>query len=342
MIDIMKWVEQGIMPDATIRAGIRMLLKDRLKQESLAGHEDQPDALYHFIENIKTQPVAMATQTANEQHYEVPAELFRAFMGPHLKYSCGYWPTQTTTLSESEEAMLELTCQRAGLEDGMSVLELGCGWGSLSLWMAEKYPNSEITVVSNSETQKKYIDARGMKNLTVVTADMNDFLTDQHFDRVVSVEMFEHMRNWPELLKRVSGWLKDEGLLFIHIFIHRELAYLFDGSGENNWMSEYFFKEGMMPSESLLHLLNDDLLVEKHWRVNGSHYARTLHAWLEKFDQNKEIAMKILTEEYGEADARTQFHRWRIFFMACEELFAFNGGTEWYVGHYLMKKRSAF
>jgi len=284
-------------------------------------------------------PIAVATDTANEQHYEVPSDLFRTFMGPHLKYSCGYWPTPETTLDEAESAMLELTCKRAGLADGMHILELGCGWGSLSLWMAQHYPNARITAVSNSRTQKKFIDARGFKNLEVITADMNDFSTDKQFDRVVSVEMFEHMRNWHELLRRINGWLREEGRLFIHIFVHRELAYLFNDSGEVNWMAEHFFKEGMMPSEALLTLINNDMLVERHWRVNGRHYAKTLRAWLERIDRNNRDAMAILERNLGKEEARLQYGRWRIFFMACEELFGFKGGEEWYVAHYLMKKR---
>jgi cyclopropane-fatty-acyl-phospholipid synthase len=280
----------------------------------------------------------VATDTANEQHYEVPSDLFQTFMGPHLKYSCGYWPAPETTLDEAEAAMLELTCKRAGLEDGMDILELGCGWGSLSLWMAQQYPHSSITAVSNSRTQKKFIDARGFRNLEVITADMNEFETSRKFDRVVSVEMFEHMRNWHELLRRINGWLKEDGRLFIHIFVHRELAYLFNDAGEVNWMAEHFFKEGMMPSESLLSHVNNDMLVDHHWRVNGRHYAKTLRAWLDRIDKNAKDAIAILERTYGK-DARIQFGRWRIFFMACEELFGFKGGEEWYVAHYLMRKR---
>jgi cyclopropane-fatty-acyl-phospholipid synthase len=278
MFDLMELAEKGKMPDTAVRAAIRKLLRDRLKVEGKATREDRLESLYRFIDMMREGPVAAATDSANEQHYEVPSELFQTFMGPHLKYSCGYWPTPETSLVESEDAMLELTCRRAGLVDGMDILELGCGWGSLSLWMAQHFPNSRITAVSNSRTQKKFIDARRPGNLDVVTADMNDFCTEQKVDRVVSVEMFEHMRNWPELLHRINGWLKPDGRLFVHIFVHRELAYLFNGAGENNWMAEHFFKEGMMPAESLLSMLNDDLLVERHWCVNGRHYEKTLRA----------------------------------------------------------------
>lgn len=339
MIDAIKLAEKGTVPDALIRAGIRKLLRNRLAAESKPDRERQLEALYDFIELMREGPVAAATDTANEQHYEVPSELFETFMGPRLKYSCGWWPSDSTTLAESEEAMLALTCERAGIENGMNILELGCGWGSLSIWMAEQYPHARITAVSNSNTQREFISQRGFKNLEVITADMNDFSTEHKFDRVVSVEMFEHMRNWCELLRRINGWLKDDGRLFIHIFVHRELAYLFNEGGKANWMAEHFFKEGMMPSEWLLPLLNDDMLLERHWCVNGKHYARTLLAWLDAIDERRDEAVAILARHHGEEEAVRQFGRWRIFFMACEELFGFKEGEEWYVAHYLLKKR---
>ena len=234
MIDLMALAENRTLPDALVRTGIRKLLRDRLAREIKASHEEQLKALYDFIDLMRTGPVAVATDIANEQHYEVPSEFFESFMGPRLKYSSGWWPNAETTLAASEEAMLELTCERADLKDGMDILELGCGWGSLSLWMAEHYPNAHITAVSNSATQRDFIMKRGFKNLDLITADMNDFATRQRFDRAVSVEMFEHMRNWPELLHRINGWLKDDGRLFIHIFVHRELAYLFNEEGGVN------------------------------------------------------------------------------------------------------------
>jgi len=339
MIDLMELAEKGKMPDAAIRAGIRKLLRDRVRIESKASGEDQMEELFKFIRMMEKSPVAVATDTANEQHYEVPSDLFQLFMGSHLKYSCGYWPVADTTLTESEDYMLELTCKRAGIEDGMDILDLGCGWGSLSLWMAERYPHSNIVSVSNSRTQKKFIDARGFNNLEVITSDINDLQLARRFDRVVSVEMFEHMRNWPELLKRINTWLKLNGKLFIHIFVHRELAYLFNEEGQVNWMAEHFFKEGMMPSENLLTLTNNDMVVDRMWRVNGRHYAKTLRAWLDRIDHNEENAIAVLERDLGPEGARLQFGRWRIFFMACEELFGFKGGEEWYVAHYLMRKR---
>lgn len=339
MLDLMQLAEDRKMPDVVIRSGIRKLLRDRLSKEWKESRELQLDALYGFINRMNTGPVAVATDTANEQHYEVPASFFETFMGHHMKYSCGFWPEAETTLEQAEELMLELTALRAELEDGMDILELGCGWGSLSLWMAGHFPKAKITAVSNSHSQKRFLDARGLPNLKVVTADMNDFDTPERFDRVVSVEMFEHMRNWSELLKRVNGWLRDDGKLFIHIFVHRELAYLFNEDGAVNWMAEHFFKEGMMPSEQLPFLFNDHMLVKRHWRINGRHYAKTLRAWLENIDRNASQATDILEEEYDKDEARRQYGRWRIFFMACEELFGFKEGEEWYIAHYLMKKR---
>ena len=340
MKDLLKLAEKGRIPDAAIRAGIRKLLSDRLKMEK-AEHsgEERLDRLYQFIDLIKRGPVAAATDTANEQHYEVPSEFFQTFMGPRLKYSCGFWPDADMSLLESEEAMLELTAMRAELDDGMEILELGCGWGSLSIWMAQHFPGARITAVSNSRTQKQYIDAKGLRNLQVITADMNAFSAPHTYDRIVSVEMFEHMRNWPELLHRISGWLKEEGRLFIHIFVHRELAYLFNESGTVNWMAEHFFREGMMPAEQMLFMLNEDLLVEHHWRINGRHYAKTLRAWLNAIDRNRETALEILSANTEAEEARILLGRWRIFFMACEELFGYREGEEWYVAHYLMKKR---
>ena len=339
MDTIIRWAEQGIIPDYLIRILIRTLLRARLKKEGTLAFHNRLADLHQFRDALHNEPIAHATDTANEQHYEVPADLFKTFMGSHLKYSSGFWEHPTTTLEESEKKMLKLTCERAQLADGQRILELGCGWGSLSLWMARTYPNAKITAVSNSATQKVYIDAQGLPNLTVITADMNAFEPEGQFDRVVSIEMFEHMRNWHLLLQRISHWLLPDGALFIHIFVHRELAYLFDGKGGVNWMSEHFFKEGMMPAEQLLPLCNEHLVTEHMWRINGTHYARTLRGWLEKIDQNRKAAHAILERDLEKQNARLQFGRWRIFFMACEELFGFNGGNEWYVGHYRLKKR---
>jgi cyclopropane-fatty-acyl-phospholipid synthase len=245
-------------------------------------------------------------------------------------------------LDQAEEAMLQLTCERAGIEDGMDVLELGCGWGSLSLWIAEHYPNCRITAVSNSASQKEFIAAQaGRRNLSgirVITADMNDFGSRERFDRVVSVEMFEHMRNYELLLSRIASWLKDDGKLFVHIFCHRDLAYFFETDGHEDWMAKYFFTGGLMPSDDLLSRFDNNLKVSEHWKVNGVHYAKTLRAWLDRLDARSHRVLGLFREVYGPEDAKRWIRRWRMFFMACEELFAWKGGDEWFVGHYLLEK----
>ena len=339
MVSLISWIEKGLLPDVLVRVCIRALLRARLKKEATSSYEARTALLYRFRDQLQNEPIAHAVKTANTQHYEVPADLFKTFMGPHLKYSSGYWSDKATTLAESEKKMLAMTCERAEIEDGQQILELGCGWGSLSLWMARNYPNARITAVSNSTTQKEYIDSHALPNLTVITADMNTFTIDETFDRIVSIEMFEHMRNWPKLLERIQGWLSGNGRLFIHIFVHRELAYLFNEKGQVNWMSEHFFKEGMMPAESLLGICNKNFIIEKMWRVNGTHYARTLRAWLKNIDTHRTRAIHSLTNDADLKQARLQWRRWRIFFMACEELFNWRGGDEWYVAHYRLKKR---
>lgn len=329
------------MPDWLIRVGIRRLLRNRLKGELRKGKDKSIDA---FVAELKRSAIAVQTDAANEQHYELPSAYFQKVLGPRLKYSCGWWPEASTTLAESEEAMLELTCKRAALENGHAVLELGCGWGSLTLWMAEKYPDSKITAVSNSRTQRAFIleqaQERGLANVDVVTADMNKFRPDRQFDRVVSVEMFEHMKNYHRLLEQISDWLNPEGKLFVHIFTHRQFAYHFDDTGKSDdWMANYFFTGGTMPSDDLLLRFQDHLRLERHWRVNGCHYSRTLEAWLKLQDRQKKVVLELFEEVYGNrAEAALWEQRWRMFYLACSELFRYNSGREWMVSHYLFRK----
>ncbi len=336
--------ERGLLPDPAIRWGIRRLHRKTLSDVRKSDGEAESSALQRLIRELRESPIAIAPQRANEQHYEVPPAFFRLFLGPHMKYSSGLWMPGTATLAQAEEAMLALTCKRAGIENGMEILELGCGWGSLSLWMAQHYPRSRILAVSNSSGQREHIQGRsaelGISNLEVMTADMNGFDTDRRFDRVVSVEMFEHMRNWEGLLARISRWLKPEGRLFVHHFSNREVAYLFRSESDEDWMGHYFFAGGMMPSDGLIQRFQQDLIVEDHWRVNGRHYQRTLEAWLEKLDSNRSAALPILADVYGPSEATVWLNRWRLFLLACSELFGYQNGNEWLVSHYRLKKRT--
>lgn len=336
-------VEKDKLPDFLIRAGIRRLLKQRLKDENKGNTEAQQAHLMKLIDELKASPIAVNTADANQQHYEVPTEFYKYCLGKHLKYSCGYWKEGVTDIDTSEADMLQLTCERAELQNGQEVLELGCGWGSLSLYMAAQYPPSNFTVVSNSRTQKVYIDgqaaARGIKNLTVITADMNVFAIDKTFDRVVSVEMFEHMRNYQKLMAKVAGVLKPGGKLFVHIFTHKEYAYKFEVVDESDWMSQYFFTGGIMPSDDLLLYFNEDLSIDKHWHVSGLHYAKTSEAWLQNMDKHKAQIMPLFETTYSKENAVKWWVYWRIFYMACAELWKYNNGEEWIVSHYLFNKK---
>jgi cyclopropane-fatty-acyl-phospholipid synthase len=335
--------ERGIIPDRLIRWGIRRQDRERLGAEGLGNAEAQRQALERLIQGMRESPIAVRTEKPKEQHYEVSPEFFQKVLGKRMKYSGCYWPPGVKSLDEAEAAMLALTCDRAQVEDGMEILELGCGWGAVSLWIAEKYPRSRVVAVSNSRPQEGYIKgqcaAKGLRNVEMIRADMNEFETKRRFDRVISVEMFEHMRNWESLLQRIASWLRSNGKLFIHIFSHRQFAYLFEEGGKDNWMGRYFFTEGLMPSDDLLYHFQDHLAVEAHWRVDGTHYQKTAEAWLANMDRQKRDILPISKEVYGEGRAARWFQRWRIFFMACAELWGYGKGNEWLVSHYRLIKR---
>ena len=335
--------EQGLVPDRVIRRGIRYLLKQRLKDIHATDIEAMADQQAQFIALMCAAPAALSPEKANEQHYEIPADFYLKVLGASLKYSCALWPKGVESLAEAEVAALKSTCEHARLEDGQSVLELGCGWGSLTLWMAAQYPGSRITAVSNSGSQRDYIEAqareRGLNNIEVITCDMNGFDAEVHrFDRVVSVEMFEHMRNWQLLYRRVACWLKPGGLFFKHIFVHRSVPYAFEDNDDNDWMSRHFFTGGMMPSDDLPLCFQADLNLVRRWRWDGRHYERTANAWLANMDLSRDALMPVFESVYGEESASMWWMRWRLFFMACAELFGQNQGQEWFVSHYLFTK----
>ncbi|MBI1770428.1 MAG: class I SAM-dependent methyltransferase [Bacteroidetes bacterium] len=336
-------LEKNLIPDFLIRYGIRLNCRQRLRDENVGDLQKQHEKFMAFVEELKQSPVAIETKAANEQHYEVPTKFFQLVLGKNLKYSSGYWKDANVSFDQSEDDMLELTCNRAELKDDHRILECGCGWGSLSLYMAKKFPGSKITGVSNSRTQKLFIDEeakkRGLANLTIITSDMNVFETNEKFDRIVSVEMFEHMRNYQSLLEKLSSFLYPDGKMFIHIFTHKYLSYFYDVKDESDWMANYFFTGGIMPSDHLLLYFPDHFKIEKHWRVNGQHYQKTSEAWLLNIDRNKSEILEIFSKVYGEENKIKWWVYWRVFFMACAELWGFKKGNEWFVSHYLFQKR---
>jgi len=334
--------EKGLLPDSIIRIGIRMLLNKRLVSLVTGNSEKDQKLKQNFIAAMDKSPVALLPELANEQHYEVPSKFYDLCLGNNKKYSSCYWSKDTLNLNQAEKVALKKTSDHAKLKDGLKILELGCGWGSLTLWMAKKYPKSSITAVSNSASQRAYIllqaKQKKLKNVKVITCDMNNFKTTEKFDRVVSVEMIEHMRNHRELFSRIANWLKPGGLFFMHIFVHRCQPYLFEVKDKDDWMSQYFFSGGMMPSEDLPLYFQNKLTIEKQWSWSGKHYEKTANAWLDNIDGSRDKALDVLEEIYGRNEANKWLQRWRIFFMACAELWGYKNGSEWRVSHYLFKK----
>ena len=336
--------ERGLVPDVLLRAGIRRMCAGRLQDEYAADPESAARRNAGLISELRASPVAIHTDAANRQHYELPPGFFTRCLGPRLKYSGCFYPTGNETLAQAEEAMLALYGERAKLADGQDILELGCGWGSLTLWMAEHYPNARITAVSNSAPQRAFIEAqcreRGFANVRVITCDVNRLeLPASNFDRCVSVEMFEHMRNYATLLGRIGGWLRPGGALFVHIFCHRTLLYPFETEGEGNWMGRHFFTGGLMPAADTLLWFQDTLRIDDRWLLDGTHYERTANHWLANQDARRDEVMAILREAYGDA-AKLWFQRWRMFWMACAELFGYDHGREWMVAHYRFTKEA--
>ncbi len=342
-----KLLAQSWIPDFLLRWGVRRRLEKLIKKQKIADIEKRQQYKADFVEKLKQQAIAVKTSAANEQHYELPPAFFTEILGERLKYSCCFWEESLSPaeaagqLDQAEEEMLELTCDRAELENGQKILDLGCGWGSLSFYMAEKYPRSEIFALSNSSAQIEYInsgaEARGLHNLTAVTADINTYSSGVKFDRIVSIEMFEHMRNYQKLLKKLSSFLQEEGKLFVHIFSHYTYPFLYVDDSSSDWMTRYFFAGGTMPSQDLLHYFLDGFALDRQWALSGRHYEQTLEAWLYKMDNSQEKIWPIFQEVYEE-EAEKWWNYWRVFFLACAEFFGYNAGNEWFISHYLLAK----
>jgi cyclopropane-fatty-acyl-phospholipid synthase len=330
-------LEKNLLPDWLLRFGIRRLLAQRIADETPRYNADA------YVADLKTRALAEQTAAANEQHYEVPTVFYRYCLGPRFKYSGCLYPTGKETLAEAEELMLAVYAERAQLIDGQDILELGCGWGSLCLYNAQKFPRSRITAISNSRTQKEHIDAearrRGLTNLTIITCDINTFdIAPASFDRVVSVEMFEHLKNYELLFKNIARWLRPGGLLFTHIFTHHRFSYHFVSTGPSDWMSRYFFTGGQMPAHDLLPRFNADLKLVQDWQVNGRHYQQTAEHWLQNMDAHRAEIMPLLAQTYGPEQATKWWAYWRVFYLSCAELWGYRGGEEWLVSHYLFRK----
>ena len=326
LVLVEKLVDSGVVPEPLLRAGIRAVCALRLREERVRDRTE-------FIRSLRSSEVAIETAAANAQHYEVPARFFERVLGPHLKYSSCYWPAGIADLGAAELAMLGLYAERAQLEDGQTVLDLGCGWGSFSLWAARRFPNSTFVAVSNSRTQREFIEARAPSNLTVRTADVRTLELDTHsFDRIVSIEMFEHMRNYDLLFAKIARWLKPDGSLFCHVFAHKRFAYPFEDAGGSDWMAREFFTGGIMPSADLFSHFDRDLAIRNEWHLDGTHYAKTSEAWYANLMRHRAELEPLL-------GGRAKLQRWRVFFLACAELFGYRDGNEWLVAHYRMQPK---
>ncbi|HEX4872107.1 MAG TPA: cyclopropane-fatty-acyl-phospholipid synthase family protein [Nevskiaceae bacterium] len=345
---VIELCERGLVPDALARFGMRQLIRTRLEDPANRNGEVRAERFNRFLDELRAAPIAIETQAANQQHYEVPAEFFHRHLGPQLKYSCCYYPQGNETLAEAEIKMLELYAERAELRDGLRILDLGCGWGSLSTWLAARYPGSQIVGLSNSHGQREFIEnrarERGLGNLTIHTGNVAEFeFTAEQlgggFDRVLSIEMFEHMKNYGRLMEKISRWLRPDGSLFVHIFVHKLLAYHFEVKDDKDWMTQYFFLGGTMPSENLLLHFQDHLKIERQWWVDGRHYEKTSNHWLAGMDANREAILPLFRQAYGERDAAVWFQRWRMFYMAVAEFFGLAEGNEWGVAHYRFRRR---
>lgn len=334
-------LDRGLVPDPALRWGIRRRCRGRLRSLDLSPSEqDQAEA--RFARELREMPIAVETDAANEQHYEVPSEFYRLVLGPRLKYSCGLWTEATESLGQAEEAMLELYAERAQVQEDMDILDLGCGWGSLSLYLAERFRRSRITGVSNSSTQREWILGRarrlGLDNLEILTCDVNELELDRSFDRIMSIEMFEHVKNYPALMRKVHELLRPGGLLFAHMFTHRYRSYHFEITSDDDWMARHFFTGGTMASQELLPRCAGDLMLQQRWTVDGRHYEKTSNAWLENLDRNRDEVLEIFAKSYGADQAKVWLNRWRLFFLACAELFGIDEGQSWQVTHYLFQR----
>lgn len=336
-------LERNLLPDAIIRKLTRLLLASRLRSSYKSSSQLQLSHLIHFVHSLKEMPIAIQTDTAKSQHYELPTSFFKLVLGKHLKYSCCYFSDKQTNLDDAEKVMLDLYCERSGIEDGHTVLDVGCGWGSLSLYIAQKYSNCKVTGICNSTTQKAHIEDRcrelQFKNVEIIVADISTFDMEGSYDRILSIEMFEHMKNYRDLLKKISNWMKPDGLLFVHYFCHKTFAYHFEDVNDDDWITRYFFTGGTMPAANLLLYFQDDVSIVNHWLVNGKHYAQTSEEWLKRMDRNIAYIRPIMEMTYGKDSSVKWIVYWRTFFIAVAELFGYNNGEEWMVAHFLFKKK---